>query len=136
MNVDVIATLKGAAAIVGPFIGAGGMWKFMSERSRTHAPKQSSPSQITESQADLVTAVNDQTKTILEENTRLRRESNRDRRTLSRKVDVLTRQVAECQSKHIECELKADELKIQVEALMRQAPAEYNEIARVGHKDL
>ena len=106
-----IDTLKAVGTVVGPLLGGGGVWAFMATRAKLRAPKTSSPSQIAESQAALVSAVNEQTKTILAENARLRRESSRERRQLKQRADrqdkqisALTKAVNEATAKHQDCE--------------------------------
>jgi chromosome segregation ATPase len=124
VTVDLIETAKWA---VPALMGSGGVWAWLRQTQR-----KSSASQITKSQADLVTAVNTQTATILEENARLRREGNRDRRALKRRVDNLEREVQECQGHKQDCEESLQEFRNELARYMRDnPPAEYMEIKRV-----
>lgn len=141
VNIDVIETVKAVGAFVAPVLSASGVWAYL----RSRAPKMSSPSQITESQADLATAVNLQTVTILAENARLRRDSNQERRSLKRAVAKISAEVAECNGRHQECEERVTHLSgevttqaAQIAKLMELNPpaAQYDTLKRVGPKDI
>lgn len=136
MNIDVIETLKTVGALVGPFIGAGGMWTYLARRAKLREPRQSTPAAMLTGQADFADMLNAQTKLLLEESAKDRKELRGRINRQGMRLARAEKSVADCQTKHLECELKANELTIRVETLMRGTqPAEYDELKRIIIKD-
>lgn len=117
--IDIETTLKLVGAVVAPIASASGMWAYLSAR---HRARLNAPASIVASQADLVAALSEQTKVLLDE-------SAKDRRDLKRRVDrqgaqlaKVTQKVSECEDRHEECETRVVGLQAQITEIMRDNP--------------
>ena len=117
---------KMIAVAMGPLLGSAGLWAWLSTRTKAKAD---APAAITSSNADLVAALKDQTKLLLEEHAK-------DRRQLKGRVDRqgkeltrLGREVAECHRRHAHCEGELanlrEHMKREIDKLMAEPVAGY-----------
>jgi septal ring factor EnvC (AmiA/AmiB activator) len=81
------------------------------------AKKVSSPDRIAASQADLVTALTAQTKTLLADSAKDRRLLARRVHSQGREIKRISLEVSECQDRHEDCEMRVEDLKNKVEKL-------------------
>lgn len=113
--IDWVETIKVAAAIVGPFAGGTGVWAYLSAR---HKAQQDAPANMLASQADLVAALNAQTKTLLAE-------ADKDRRVLRRRIDKQGSDLVKLAGQHANCERNLAEVRRQIDDMMRGPVATY-----------
>lgn len=113
-------TLKLVGGSVGAVFAGGGVWSVLKARI---VAKNSPPAQIAASQADLVSALNAQTKILLAE-------SAKDRRQLKHRIDQqatelkeVKSKVADCEERHDNCESNLAEVRAQIDKLMADNPA-------------
>lgn len=114
---SVIEIFKATALVVAPILSGGGVLAYMTAR---HKAKQAAPAQMLASHADLVTALNAQTKILLDENAADRNDLKLRIDRQETKVVRLEGQVAECQHKHSDCETSLAEVRAQIDRMMRR----------------
>ena len=112
-----LETAQAVGAVIGPFAGCAGVWAYFTAR---HKHKVAAPAAMLASQADLVEALNTQTKVLLNESAKDRRDLKRRIDRQGQKITRLEGQVAHCQEKHSECETNLTQVRAQIDQMMRE----------------
>lgn len=130
MKPEHIELLKTLALFIGPLMGSAGLWAWLQARTNAKSvevkARIEAPAAINTSHADLVAALTQQTKALLDD-------SAKDRRQLKRRVDAqgkqiaaLTEKVNDCEQRHAGCEDNVSELKAQIDELMSKPVPVYD----------
>lgn len=109
-----IEAAKNIWALIGPVAGGAGFWAYL--KSRT-----SKPAEIGASNADIASALAEQTKVILAEHHKDRRELRNQVNRQGRDIRGLTKAVAECRQHHAECEDNLTKVRTQIDQMVQDS---------------
>jgi septal ring factor EnvC (AmiA/AmiB activator) len=118
----VLETARAFGEIVGPMLAGGGIWSYL--KARTLA-RSKAPAAIASSNADLVSALTQQTKTLLAENAKDRRQLRIRINGQGQDIKKLSAEIAQCNQKHHDCENNLADVRARIDRLMGEPVPPY-----------